>query len=241
MSTIRIVIVEDEPIVAADLKNQLGKAGMEVLKVFESGEDVLDFLKKDQPDIILMDIHLYGALDGIDTAHEINKLYEIPVVFLTANTDKQTFIRAKLTLPHAFLSKPFRVKDILHAIELALNMVQENSEKDIIYAQKYLDDRVFIKSHLHFQKVMFDQILYIEADRAYVKIVTHEKAYTLSQTLKKIENKIKAPYLLRVHRSYIINIQNVDRISEGYVYLGKHKIPVSRAHREMLFKTFSKL
>jgi DNA-binding LytR/AlgR family response regulator len=241
MNNVKIVIVEDEPLIAADLKIQLGKAGMEVLKVFESGEEVLDFLKKDQPDIILMDIHLFGSLDGIDTAHKINKHYEVPILFLTANTDIQTFSRAKLTLPHAFLSKPFRIKDILHAIELALNMEQDVKSDNLPQSHKYMDDRVFIRSHLHLEKVMYDQILYIEADRAYVKIVTEEKTFTLAQTLKKIENKIKVPYLLRVHRSFIINILNIDRISEGYVYMKKHKIPISRAHREVLYKTLNLL
>ena len=107
MAGVRIIIVEDEPLVALDLKRQLEKTGFEVIQVFESGEEILEFLNQEQPDIILMDIQLFGALDGIDTAHQINKNYEIPILFLTANTDKTTFNRAKLTFPHAFLSKPF--------------------------------------------------------------------------------------------------------------------------------------
>ncbi|NND31667.1 MAG: response regulator [Saprospiraceae bacterium] len=239
MDEIKVIIVEDEPLVAADLKNQLEKTNIKVTGIFESGEDALEGLKKDQPDIILLDVRLYGSMDGIETAEEINKSYDIPVLFLTANTDPATFERAKLTFPHAFLSKPFRIKDVLHSIELALGFQEEVSEKGEEFAAKYLADRVFIKTHTYLEKVMYDQILFIEADRAYTKVVTRDRTFTLSQTLKKIESRIQVPYLLRVHRSYIINTRNVDRIAEGYVYIGKHKIPVSRSNRDDLLSAFN--
>lgn len=237
MDRIKVVIVEDEPLVAFDLKKQLEKTGMVVSDIFESGEEVLASLKQSVPDIILMDVRLYGSLDGIDTSHEINKHYDVPILFLTANTDSGTFNRAKLTFPHAFLSKPFRIHDVLHAIELAMEMRDESSGES--HSEKYLPDRVFIKSSDYLQKVMYDQILYLEAEGAYTNIITEEKKYVISQTLKKVESKIEAPYLLKIHRSFIINTQNVDRISEGFVHIGKHRIPVSRAHREELYKIFN--
>jgi DNA-binding LytR/AlgR family response regulator len=237
MDGIKVVIVEDEPLVAFDLKKQLEKTGMFVSGIFESGEEVLDSLKKDVPDIILMDVRLYGSLDGIDTAHEINKYHDVPILFLTANTDSSTFNRAKLTFPHAFLSKPFRIHDVLHAIELALEMKDDDAAES--HAEKYLPDRVFIKNNDFLQKVMYDQILYLEAEGAYTKIITEDKNYVVSQTLKKVESKIQVPYLLKIHRSFIINTKNVDKISEGFAHIGKHRIPVSRAHRDALYKMFN--
>ena len=234
MDRIKVVIVEDEPLVAFDLKKQLEKTGMAVSDIFESGEEVLESLKQSVPDIILMDVRLYGSLDGIDTAHEINKHYEVPILFLTANTDSGTFNRAKLTFPHAFLSKPFRIHDVLHAIELALEMSDGGSGES--HSEKYLSDRVFIKSSEYLQKVMYAEILYLEAEGAYTNIITEEKKYVISQTLKKVESKIEVPYLLKIHRSFIINIQNVDKISDGFVHIGKHRIPVSRTHRDELYK-----
>ncbi len=238
MKDVRVIIVEDEPLVAADLKNQLRKAGLDVVAMFESGEEIIAYLKGDDADVILMDVRLYGPLDGIDTAHEINKRHNIPILFLTANTDNQTFKRAKLTFPHGFLSKPFRIKDVLHSIELALEESESLEETASESSEKYLPDRVFIKKNEYLHKVMYHDILYIEADRAYCKIVTLENSFTLSQTLKKIEDRIKVPYLLRVHRSFIINTHNVDKISEGFVYINEHRIPVSRSYREALGKVF---
>ena len=240
MTTIRVAIVEDEPIIAADLENQLKKSGLEVIGSFESGEEILEFLESDQPDVILMDIQLYGSLDGIDTAHLINKKMSVPIIFLTSNTDKNTFNRAKLTFPHAFLSKPFRIKDVLHSIDLAIESDESEEEAEVVVSGDQLGDRIFIRERSYLSKVMIEDILMIEADGAYSKIITRGKEFTLSQTLKKIEQKIQHESLIRVHRSYIINIHHVDRLSDGYVHIGERRVPVSRGFRkdlDQLFKT----
>ena len=229
-----ILIVEDEPIIAADLSMQLRKAGMNILDTLEDGQSAIDFVSHTLPDIIILDINLYGPLDGIDVSNQVNKHHSIPIIFLTSNTDSATFQRAKLTYPHAFLSKPFRINDVLHAIELALDQEKQKGE----YETQYLADRVFIRHKHSLEKVLHSQILYIVADGAYSKIITRDKEYILSQTLKKTEEKITGKNLLKVHRSYIANIENVDRISEGYLYMGKHQIPVSRTQREDLLRLF---
>ncbi len=232
MTSTKVLIAEDEPIIATDLSIQLEKAGMSVLSVVEDGKGVIDFVTHTIPDIIILDINLYGPLDGIDVANHINNQHKIPIIFLTSNTDTNTFQRAKLTYPHAFLSKPFRINDVLHSIELALDRVTGKDETE------YLEDRVFIRNKNSLEKVMHSQILYIMADGAYSKIITSQKEYILSQTLKKTEDKVLGKHFIRVHRSYIVNIQTVDRISEGFLYIGKHQIPVSRGQREELMRLF---
>lgn len=234
MKTKKVLIVEDEPIIAADLSVQLKKAGMEVLETLEDGQSTLDFVDHTKPDVLILDINLFGSLDGIDVANQINKKKNIPIIFLTSNTDNKTFQRAKLTYPHAFLSKPFRISDVLHAIELALGQDEQSDENDT----QYMDDRVFIRNKNSLEKVLHNDILYIVADGAYSTIVTEHKEYILSQTLKKTDKKITSKHLIKVHRSYIVNIHNVDRISEGYLYIGKHKIPVGRSHRDNFLKLF---
>ena len=91
-------------------------------------------------------------------------------------------------------------------------MIDTAEEETSESSEKYLPDRVFIKKNEYQHKVMYEDILYVEADRAYCRIVTLENSFTLSQTLKKIEDRIKVPYLLRVHRSFIINTQNVEQL-----------------------------
>lgn len=239
MGNIRVLIAEDEPVVASDLERQLEKAGLEVSGVFESGEEIIEFLKTNKVDVILMDVRLYGSLDGIDTAHQINKSHDIPIIFLTANTDLTTFNRAKLTFPHSFLSKPFRIKDILHAIGLATDQNMDQKESKESEEGQFMADRIFIRDRDSMHKVLYDQILFIEADGAYSNIYTEQKVYTLSQTLKKIDERLQIPFLIRAHRSYIVNVLKVDRISETSLHIDNHNIPISKSYREEVLRKFN--
>ena len=131
MSKIKILIVEDEPIIAADLRNQLNKLDYLVSSILESGEEAIDFVREKQPDVILMDIQLAGEMDGIEAAMEISKSHSIPIIFLTSNVDPTTFKRAQSANPNSFLSKPFRITDLIHSIELALSeKVEMNSSEE---------------------------------------------------------------------------------------------------------------
>lgn len=237
LDRIRVIITEDEPVVAADLEKQLTDYGMNVVANLDEGEDVLDFLKKHLADIILMDIQLAGSLDGIDTAQRINNNHNIPIIFLTANTDRPTFNRAKMTFPHSFLSKPFRINDVINAIELALDTEGPSQEAES-QSRKDLNDRIFVRDKDGLYKVLFDHILFVEADGAYTKIITPEKIYTVSQTLKNIEEKLDSKHFIRVHRSYVINVKKVDKISEGHVRIEMKEIPVSRTYRDDLLKVY---
>ena len=230
MATTKLLIVEDEPIIAADLSMQLTNAGMDVLNCIDDGEEVFPWLEKHQPDVIIMDIKLFGDLDGIDVANHVNRSYDIPIIFLTSNTDMATFKRAKLSYPHAFLSKPFRINDVLHAIDLALVQRQSSNDDQL----EFMNDRIFIRSKESLEKVLFEDIQFLEADGSYSKIKTQRKDYVISQTLKKTEANIDANFLVRVHRSFVINIKKIDRLVEGYVYIDENKIPVSRSYRDQI-------
>lgn len=230
MNLIKVVLVEDEPIIAADLSCLLKKNNVEVIDIFEDGISVLSYLEHNHPDLILMDVQLYGDLDGIDVANRISGLYSIPIIFLTSNTDTKTFNRAKLSTPHAFLSKPFRIRDVMHAIHLAM---ESHDPTDLEYSEQ-LDDRIFIRNNEALDKVMYQDILYLKADGAYTHIVTRDKEYIVSQTLKKVEGRIKNRDIFRIHRSYVVNIKKIDKITDGSVHIYSTKIPVSRSYREFL-------
>src|SRR5690606_14362347 len=105
---------------AANISLQLSELGYEVTGILPHGEEALSHIKIDKPDIILLDISLKGEMDGIETAHEIQKHYKIPIIYLTANSDEAHFNRAKETHPYAFISKPFKKLDLQRAIELTV-------------------------------------------------------------------------------------------------------------------------
>jgi PAS domain S-box-containing protein len=120
LSKAAILIVEDSFIVAYHLQTTLESEGYRVLGTEDSGEKALAFLEKQRPDLILMDIMLNGELDGIETARTVKAKYNLPVIYITALTDKDTIQRAKVTEPFGYLTKPFEDREIFTVIEMAL-------------------------------------------------------------------------------------------------------------------------
>lgn len=119
-SSTSIMVVEDEPVVALNLRRSLEKLGYAVAAVAQSGRKAIRLAEQLRPDLILMDIRLKGAIDGIEAAFQIGLQSRTPVVFMTAHTDDETIARAKATRPCGFLTKPYGNADLKTAISLAM-------------------------------------------------------------------------------------------------------------------------
>ena len=120
----RLLIVEDEGIVALNIQNRLQGLGYSVVATVSSGEEAIQVAGETRPDLILMDIKLDGKVDGIEAAAEIHRLFHLPVVYLTAYTNDETLNRAKLTEPYGYILKPFEARDLCTTIEVALYKYQ---------------------------------------------------------------------------------------------------------------------
>lgn len=116
----RIVICEDERIVALDIRAFLQRNGYEVPALFASAEDLLDAVGGLEPDLVLMDIHLQGAMDGVEAAAILLERWAVPVILLTAYADGPTIERAKLTHPYAYILKPYDERELRTAISIGL-------------------------------------------------------------------------------------------------------------------------
>ena len=161
--SIKIFIVEDEMIIAANISLQLSNLGYDVTGIVPRGEDALIHIQENKPDIVLIDINLKGTIDGIETVELMQKEYSIPVIYLTANADEEHFNRAKKTNPHAFISKPFKKLDLQRAIELTTNRLQANQgllevEEDNS-SSFILSDCIFVKHHEKMVKIVIEDIL----------------------------------------------------------------------------------
>jgi PAS domain S-box-containing protein len=152
VSPASIFIVEDEAIEAEDIRQTLEKLGYSIAGNARSGESVLETLKKIYPNLVLMDIHLAGKMDGIDTAKQIRNLYNIPVIFLTAHADETSLERAKVTEPYGYVLKPFDDRELHSAIEMALykhrmeKQAKEN-ERTIKVLVNAIPDAVMLLDH----------------------------------------------------------------------------------------------
>ncbi|WP_431136163.1 LytR/AlgR family response regulator transcription factor [Psychroserpens mesophilus] len=240
---IKILIVEDEMIIAANISLQLTMLGYEVVGIVPRAEDALTCVKQDLPDIVLMDINLKGDLDGIETVKLIQKEQDVAVIYLTANADEAHFNRAKSTHPYAFISKPFKKLDLQRAIELTVDRLQleNNNEVDVVSSEPepspfMLSDCIFVRHHEKMVKVDIKDILYIEAERNYCRIYSKGKEYLLVMTLKDMDEKLPNKHFLRVHRSFIVNLSQIDEIASSHIVIAKKAIPLSKSLKEELLK-----
>jgi DNA-binding LytR/AlgR family response regulator len=246
-NSIKILVVEDEMIIAAKTSMLLSNLGYEVTGILPSGEEALSHLKENKTDIVLLDINLKGKTDGIETAKKIQLQSSASIIYLTANADEATFNRAKATKPSAFISKPFKKLDLQRAIELTISRMDKNEpevvkEINILNEQPViLSDRIFVRSRDKMLKIMLADVLYIEADRNYSRIFTTTKEYLLSTTLKTIEEKLSSQLFVRTHRSYIINLAHVDEVAEDHVIISQKPIPLSAGLKEHLLERIQTL
>ncbi len=119
--TPKILILENQLIVAADISLQLTKLGYEVIGIHTRSADALLTIAKHRPDIIMMNIENQGTIERLKTAEIIAKTFQIPIIFLSAHTDLQTYKAASKIQPYAFITKPFRTKDLQNSIVITLN------------------------------------------------------------------------------------------------------------------------
>lgn len=148
----RVLIAEDEHVVALDIAQSLAAAGYQISAIVGSGQEAVREVARERPDLLLMDIRLGSHSDGIQTVEEIRRWHDIPVVYVTAYADRETVARAKRTDPEAFIVKPFGERELLVAVDLALD--RHRRSRDLALARTELDrlaharqERLGIVSH----------------------------------------------------------------------------------------------
>lgn len=240
---VKILIVEDEMLLAANTAMQVEEMGHVVVGIFPRGEDALLHIRQTPPDLMLVDIRLNGDLDGIDTVREMQKTHDIPVLYLTANTDQSHFDRAKETHPYAFVSKPANKTDLERAVDVVVRRIsheRKSSEADTNESEAgapfLLRDCIYVRDHDKMIKVCIPDIYYIEAERNYSRIHAKGRRHLLVATLKEMDQKLPDAYFLRIHRSFIINLMHIDEVATGHLIIDHKAIPMNKAMREELLK-----
>ena len=243
---IKILIVEDEMIIGANMSLQLTSLGYDVIGIIPTGEEALNQIKQNQPDIILLDINLKGNLTGINTAEIIQEDYNIPIIYVTANADNAHFNKAKSTNPYAFISKPFKKLDLQRAIELVINRMQFEKDVEIPVTEEkanpfILSDCIFVRHHEKMVRVNIKDIFYVEAERNYCRIHCKDKEYLITTTLKDMDDKLPDHHFIRVHRSFIVNLSNIDEIANTHIVISKKAIPISSDSKKQLIQLIQKV
>src|SRR5690606_29421056 len=236
MSNYKILIVEDDPNIADTLKDMLEAMAHEVVGVFDNGPEAMLFLKRNNVDLVLLDIQLRGRMNGIEVAGEIQENHPVPFIFTTAYADGETIAKAKEKGPYGYIVKPYGMKDIYAAIEIAVNNHKLLEELKIpqLETADVRSNHLYLKVDTKLVKVKDDDILYVEAKGDYVLFKTIEKGYVVNATMKKVEEKLNPTKFLKVHRSYIINLDKIVDIENTTLVINDKVIPISRSHKDSL-------
>lgn len=239
------MIVEDELIIAADLKDRLTELGYEVGAVCHSGEDAIEVFAEVKPALVLMDVNLAGKLDGVETAMKLRESGNTRLIFLTSNSDDKTFTRAQAAQPQAFLSKPFRGRDLKHAIKLALGEDSPASSGPAPAepeAGTVFEDRIFVMHRDRLVRLLLEDVYWFEADNYYAKAITAERDYLVTKTLKKVSTQLPlVSDFFRVNRSYLINLRQVTEIGEVKLFFGEKEITVNKSGRDKVLRRLNNL
>lgn len=267
MNSIKILIIEDQPIIARDIEILLTKWGYQVIGKAESYDEAIVLFTEKKPDLALVDIRIDGALDGIETVNRFNAIRPIPIVYLTAHSDENTIKRAKQSYPVGYVLKPFDERSLQLNIEFALNIFTKQPQQiqqsitlseDLpatLSARGRLDPSVsdpklnsdlvlqtdtsvFIKHNYRFVKLEKRDLLFLEADHNHITIHTTQESYTIRMSLSAVLEKIEDNNIVKVHRSYAVNIQHIEEFNDSEIRIMGKTIPLSTTHKSNFLKLF---
>ena len=246
MSRVKILVVEDELMVAAHLCMILEDYGYEPIDANGSKENAIQLLNSEKPDIAILDINLYNKPEGIEIGAYIKQHLSIPFIFLTSNSDKETINSAKQVNPAAYLIKPFNEDDIFAAIEVALANASAGGNDPIDLTGEVqiplFSDYIFIKHNNRYIKTPIKEITHIKSGDKYVELFLADNShYLLRSTLESIISKLSNYRFIRVHKSYALNPLFLEQIDGTCVIVNKMEIPLGRAYKENLIKLIDTL
>lgn len=230
MEKIKVLIVEDSGLIAEDIASRLKNHAMEVVGIYALAEDAIESLDEVIPDLIIMDIQLGGAMDGISAAQVINESFSIPIIYLSDHVDKNLIERAKKTFPASYLQKPFNEGELVRVLEIAFANWQERKERK----QHILRNHIFIRDGQSYLKLSYNDIFYLEANRSYCNIATEQKMYLQSNNMSYVHSQLNHRDFVQVHRSYVINANKITEIEGNIIRLGKYTVEMSKGMRDDL-------
>ena len=243
---ISILIVEDEVLIAQDLKEILEEVGYTEIFKARNYHQAIDTLNTNNIDIILLDINLNDTKSGIDLGNHIHQNLYIPFIYITSYSDAETIANVKQTKPSAFLLKPYNKTHLLASIEIALfnyssnqnaadknieHTLNDNGDNDLI-----INNQLLVKENYRFIKIPLDDILWFESDKNYVVVKTLHKKHLLRTSLKKMQESLPANKFVKCNKQFIVNIQQIESFSNSMVNIKGNEISISRNEQDEVLK-----
>ncbi|MEL7159295.1 MAG: response regulator [Bacteroidota bacterium] len=234
----KVLIVEDEALYANHLKILVEDLGHTVLGPVETAEAAFDLVDRKAPDLLLMDVNIVGAYDGVETAEKICQTHPCPVIFVTAREDEQTFLRARRLGPVNFLLKPFNDLQLQRAIQLAMTEVPiptPSEETD--------GENLYVKTGHKLRKIPVADVTSVAADGRYCEIHTTTNRYLIRMSFRELTARLPPDCFLKTHRGHLVNetfIESVDLRDSEIVLRGGRRVPLAKREREAFLRRVRK-
>jgi two-component system response regulator LytT len=226
---ISTIAIDDEPLALQLVAGYIEKTpGLNLLGKFDNPLDAMDFMTHEQVDLVFVDIQM-PDLTGIEFTRIISKG---PKVIFTTAYEKYAIEGFKLDVVD-YLLKPFSYEEFFKAVQKTLRLIKLEQKGDITRIEAN-HEFLFLKSEYKIKRINFNDILYIEGLKDYVKVYTkNDPKPLLSLTsLKLLESKLPETSFMRVHRSFIVNLEKIDTIERSRIIFGKAYIPVSDQYKD---------
>ncbi len=232
---IRTIAIDDEPLALQLVNGYINKTpGLENIGSFDNPMDAMEFLSENEVDLIFLDIHM-PDLNGIEFTRLLNN--KVKIVFTTAY-ERYALEGFKLDVVD-YLLKPFGYEDFYKAAEKAKKLIgYEQGNKEEVDLLDANNEFLFLKSEYKLRRINFNDILYIEGLKDYIKVyLQHSDKPILSlNSLKALENKLPEHLFMRVHRSFIVNLNKIETVERSRIVFGKVYIPVSDQYKDSFQK-----
>lgn len=228
----KILIVEDEEELASNIAEILTGLDYHVEAIVDNAQSAMEFMDGNLVDLVLMDILIKGDVDGIDLAYQIREKYDLPIVFSTAYSGTEFLERISSEIHEGYLLKPFTMDSLKAAVFFGL---KRHEEKPTNSNKSRGSLKVMDKGYL--VPIPFNELLYLKADGLYTKVFTKVKSYLVRDILKGFEDKLPEEQFIRVHKSFLINVNHVTSFNAKKINLGEVSIPIRRGlYKELIEK-----
>ena len=230
----KILIVEDEILIADTIRGYLEDKDYEVVGIAISYDEAIDLIEKEVPDLVLLDIRINGEKTGIAVGKYLNeRTIKIPHIYLSSQTDSTHLEKAKSTGPEAFLTKPIQKVSMYMTMEVVLHNRKILNENH--------DGIITLKDFENHKNISFNEILFISAEHVYLRIhLKDKKSLVIRNSIKWILDQLPESIFIQVHRSYIVNLQHVREWNSNELIIDEKIIPISRTRRKFVTQQLQK-
>lgn len=228
---LQAIIVDDDPMARNSLEHLCKRVeNLELVDICENAPDALRTVKEKAVDLIFLDIEMPG-MTGLELLEQLP--YSPQIIFTTSNKD-YAFEAFEYEVTD-FLKKPIQQNRFLKAVEKAEHRFQQLQAVAHASAGK----EIYVKASGKLIRLNYEDILYFENVGDYIKVVTNDKNHIIHGTIKGLDEKLDYPRFLKVHRSFIVNLDKIKDIEDSTIVIEKKVIPVSRAHKPILMQSLN--